>query len=219
MPPLAPLSEARRSLVEQQIFKNHYNTNYTASWYLVRSDVLLDSSGNLQARNPGCPAAIQSTNSTLGPVKLRQIDNGKAPSNTIPLMADGAPVGTLLMTVGSVSAGELVVAAATAGPVLKTTLTAPIFPPGHPKDGPTGWWVVWNREVLQDYRGFGAVHRGGCNVLFADGGVRTIQDVNDDGLLNNGFPGGPLTGYRDDQIDADPVDFMSMYSLNARRPS
>lgn len=41
---------------------------------------------------------------------------------------------------------------------------------------------------LQDTRGWAPVHRGSCNLLMADGSVKSIQDVNGDGYLNPGFP-------------------------------
>lgn len=41
--------------------------------------------------------------------------------------------------------------------------------------------------VLQDYRDFYATHNGGCNLLMADGSVKTIFDLNGDKYLNPGF--------------------------------
>lgn len=40
---------------------------------------------------------------------------------------------------------------------------------------------------LQDYRDFGPVHGGGCNIVFADGSVKVFQDLNGDTFLNPGF--------------------------------
>ena len=86
--------------------------------------------------------------------------------------------------------------------------------PGTPGGGPTGWWAVWNRQVLQDYRGFSPVHGGVANLLFADGSVRPIKDENDDGFLNNGFDA-VAGGFADDRLDLPPTDVMSLYSLDA----
>jgi prepilin-type processing-associated H-X9-DG protein len=41
---------------------------------------------------------------------------------------------------------------------------------------------------LQDYRDFGPVHNGACNILFADGHIEAFKDLNGDGYLNPGFP-------------------------------
>ncbi len=113
-------------------------------------------------------------------------------------------------------AGETTTASFTRGPVLPTTLEPPSFPLGTPRDGPNGWWGVWNRQVRQDYRQFAPLHRGSCNILFADGGVRAITDENDDMLLNNGFPASQVSGFADDTVEAAPQELMSFYSLNTR---
>jgi len=214
---LTPGSETRRQLVECEVYDKSFNTNYTASWYLVRSAPILDESGNLRPAVDGCGMDIQFRNCTTGPLTLNRIDSSKAPASTIPLLGDGAPAGNLLQAIGTSAAGEVVVASFTGGPVLRTTMRAPTFAPGTPREGPSGWWAVWTREVLQDYRQFAPVHRGTCNVLFADGGVRDVVDENGDGLLNNGFPAGGVGGFADDTVEVTPKECMSMYSLNAVR--
>ncbi len=74
---MAPSSEARRQVVEQKVYEQGYNTNYTASWFLVRTEVLLDASGNIRQAKGGCGADIRSPNSTLGPLTLKQIDSAR----------------------------------------------------------------------------------------------------------------------------------------------
>jgi len=181
---LAPGSEKRRQFVEEQVYNKGYNTNYTASWFLTRSAVLLDNSGNLRQSAPGCGVDIRSRNSTLGPLALKNIDAARAPSSTIPLLGDGAPMAPLIQKVGDHEAGEMVVASFTRGPVLTSSLEPPQFSSGTPREGAKGWWAVWNRQVRQDYRLFAPLHRGVCNVLFADGGVRTWNDANGDGAVS-----------------------------------
>jgi prepilin-type N-terminal cleavage/methylation domain-containing protein/prepilin-type processing-associated H-X9-DG protein len=71
-------------------------------------------------------------------------------------------------------------------------------------------------DHLQDYRDFGPVHGGGkgagCNILFADGSVKTFVDVNGDGYLNPGFDISSAnttvaqfqgTGYTDNIVELD----------------
>jgi prepilin-type processing-associated H-X9-DG protein len=216
---LAPGSESRRQLVEKEVYDKTYNTNYTASWFLVRTTPVLDESGNLRPANPSCGADIRSRNCTGGPLTLKCVDGARAPASTIPLLGDGAPAGNLLQPIGPHTAGELVVASYTGGPVLRSTMRPPVFSPGTPREGPTGWWAIWTREVLQDYRQFAAVHRGTCNILFADGGVRDVSDNNGDGLLNNGFPAAAASGFTSDEVEVTAKECMSLYSLNATRLS
>ena len=147
----------------------------------------------------------------------KQIDGARAPSSTIPLLADGVPTDSLPQPIRSHTAGEMVVASFTRGPVLRSTMMPPSFPPGTPREGPAGWWAVWNREVLQDYRQFAPVHRDVCNVLFADGGVRELPDPNKDGLLNNGFPALHGFGFADDGVEVTARQVMSLHSLQAIR--
>lgn len=64
---------------------------------------------------------------------------------------------------------------------------------------------------LQDTRGWAPVHRGSCNLLMADGSVKSIRDTNGDGYLNPGFPVEPgdasydvlnsTVGYTDGQVE------------------
>ncbi|MHB8968925.1 MAG: DUF1559 family PulG-like putative transporter [Pirellulaceae bacterium] len=212
---LLPESEPRRVFVEREVYDKFFNTNYTASWFLVRSGAVLDASGNLKPSNAACGTDIRSRNNTTGPLTLRQIDSARTPASLIPLLGDGAPTGNLLQPIGENAAGDMVVASFTGGPVLRTTLQAPAFAPGTPREGPNGWWVIWNRQVLQDYRQFASVHGGTCNILFADGGVRDVADANEDGFLNNGFPAATGSGFTDDKVEVSAKEFMSRYSLNA----
>ncbi len=214
---LPPSSEARRLHVQEQIYENNYNTNYTASWYLVRTEPVLDASGNFKPTSGACGVSPLLRNCTVGPLTIRTVDGAQTPGSTIPLIADGARLGTLSQAIGPVPAGAGTVVSFTPGPVLKTTMQPPSFPAGTSPTGPDGWWAVWNKGVLQDYRGFAPLHNGICNVLYADGSVRGIEDTNDDGLLNNGFPVNVAFGFTSDDVELPPADFMSLYSLGAKR--
>jgi prepilin-type N-terminal cleavage/methylation domain-containing protein/prepilin-type processing-associated H-X9-DG protein len=65
---------------------------------------------------------------------------------------------------------------------------------------------------LQDTRDMGPSHNGSCNVLFADGSIRTFKDNNGDGYLNPGFVVAGATaaqqakiGYSSDEVELDPA--------------
>jgi competence protein ComGC len=184
---MKPSSESRRMLVEEQILKKHYNTNYTASWLLVRSRPLLDTNGNVVSRKPACSSSLLSRTATAGPLSRAVLDSRNVPASTVPFLGCGTTVGSLQQDLGDYTAGTFVTQSITAGPLLITTAQKPAFTNGSRRDGPSGWWAVWNNQTRQDYRAFAPVHRGTCNVLMADAGVRSFEDANRDGYLNNGF--------------------------------
>ena len=214
--PLAPLTEPRRQLVEAAIYEQFYNTNYTASWFLVRSGVLLDRSGNLKSPGPGCEASLEARGSTFGPLTQARVDSSPVPSSLVPLLGCGLATGTLSQTIGPHETGTPVVKSFTNGPVLDPSMEPPSFPDGTPETGPAGWWAGWNNATLQDYRGFAPVHRGAANLLFADGSARALVDKNDDGLLNNGFSAAASTGFPSDEIEVTEEDLFSRWSLRAK---
>lgn len=84
--------------------------------------------------------------------------------------------------------------------------------------GPNGTGV--NNSYLQDTRDWYTVHGGGpggsCNVLMADGSVRTFYDQQGDGFLNPGFPVAGLTsselagvGYTDGKVELPPGEMFN----------
>jgi prepilin-type processing-associated H-X9-DG protein len=215
---LAAGSEARRAFVEERIYRKGYSTNYTASWFLVRGSVLIDfNTGNPAPSNPACsaPADLANRAYCTGPLKQSVLDSSKAPAMLVPLLGDGALAGPATMTVGDVAAGTMRTKAITGGPRLKANMAVPT--PSAPRNGANGWWAVWNKNVLQDYRDFQPVHRGTAMILFADGSVRPFVDLNDDGLLNNGFPASSGGGFSDDEVEMKSDEIFSLYSVDAYR--
>jgi prepilin-type processing-associated H-X9-DG protein len=87
--------------------------------------------------------------------------------------------------------------------------------PNTTRDGATGWWSKWN-ATRQDYRAFAPVHRGACNILFADGSVRSYLDNNQDGLLNNGFQASTGNGFTSDKIELPDEEFINRWTLKAK---
>lgn len=209
-------SAARVDLITRQLYEQSYNTNYCASWYLARTEAVLDEDGNLKPKDGACSDKITWTNVTFGPLTTSSVDSAQASASSIPLLGDGAVTDKVLShDIGPVRAGEFLVASMTRGPVRKSDMLVPSFAAGTSFDGAGGWWATWSKDVLQDYRRFSPLHAGDANILFADGSVRVAHDQNRDGLLNNGFPAG-MGGYQSDDIELPAAEFMSRFSLRAR---
>lgn len=209
-------SDARRAYVEVGVVQKFFNTNYTASWWLVRGGPRLESDGNLRgfgAMASGC-ADIRSSYSTLGPLTRAQVDTSTTPAYLIPLLGDGQGDAELSHDLGDMAAGTPLVLSMTGGPVLIATPD----PPGNVISFPAGtsksvWWAAWKNYTLQDYRQFGTSHRKSANLLFADGSVRSFTDRNNDGFLNNGF--GTAGGYTTNEVELPADEAYSYYSLDA----
>jgi hypothetical protein len=91
----------RQIAIEQHILDLGYNTNYSASWYLVRGELKLtvwtekDYLGKitrleLHAVQPGF-AKWQGLACTRGPLRRDDVEKSKIPSGQIPLLGDAAP--------------------------------------------------------------------------------------------------------------------------------
>jgi prepilin-type N-terminal cleavage/methylation domain-containing protein/prepilin-type processing-associated H-X9-DG protein len=206
----------REDLVTNQILGQNYNTNYTPSWYLVRSGVALDSSGNYVFSPASCSSreignSVTSRNSTFGPLLQSRVDASAVPQSIFPLLGcGGAASATLATSLGNQIAGAKLSVSFTGGPVYNgaamtnpPTVMQPL-PSGNPPS-------TWHNLTLQDYRGFGPVHRGMCNVLFVDGHVDTLLDRNNDGMINNGFPAG--NGFTSSDVEADSSQLYSHWSV------
>ncbi|MEM9187046.1 MAG: DUF1559 domain-containing protein [Planctomycetota bacterium] len=209
--PATSMPYTRAEQIAKDVLEKNFNTNYVASWLLVRSRPRLDSDGNLLKCKTSGDASLKLRESTAGPLSLAMLDSAKVPSNTVPLLGDGAVYGQLNEAIGELRAVEPTVGLMTRGPVKKSDLQPPSFPAGTDRGGASGWWKTWSSDVLQDYRGFSPVHRNLVNVLMADGGVRSFTDTNKDGQLNNGFPAG--NGFGDDTVELSETDCFSKAAL------
>ena len=235
---LSPLSGARVGLINQEMIEKGFNTNYAASWFLARSEVSLDSSGNLLPKRPGQnDQDIASLNVTTGPLTERQLDGGKAPSSTVPFLCDTGVAGVLSAPLGdSLREGSFFGTSIVGGPIGNRRLVdtnadgqpdannshflkTPAFPNGTPRSGSKGWLKTWRHDTRQDYRAMAPVHAGVVNVLMADGSVQQLNDQNGDGYINNGFDGsdnassGDSVYWTDSKVEAKRLDLASFYSL------
>ncbi len=206
---LSPGSEPRRVLIESEIYAEHFNTNYAASWWLVRTGLLLDGSGNIGSSKPGCLPNRLARHSSFGPLSPARADTASVSSCFIPLLGCGAAGQPLSMPIGPIPAGALTARSFTVGPAANPGMDAPHFETGTPQNV---WWAQW-QNTIQDYRGFAPVHRGMCNLLFADGSVRSFADANEDGLLNNGFTPTAENGFADGEYELPKEEVMSAWRL------
>lgn len=171
-------SAERGEFVDNWLLKKNFNTNYVASWYLTRTGLRLQSTGSpgsstyalaLAPVDTSCSTDFRSKNVCLGPLKDNFSDRSPFGLAQVPLIADAAWAGATNATVGEIQAGSFTAVSMTAGPDVTLGSSAPT-------------WTTWANS-RQDFSGFGAAHNGSCNVLFADGSVRSFEDANGDGAF------------------------------------
>lgn len=226
--PSVAASAARDELVKQAI-EAGFNTNYSSSWHMVRSGVLLDpATGGVLAND------CKDFPFSQGPLRLAQMETADVPSSNIALLADAAPG----------DADEAILATASGLP-LNADLRDGARLGESFNDGPA-WWdgdnvvlmdkggldgfpasdyiprtypsegdVVSDQTVyssgaatapgslliLQDTRDFYAVHRNNANVLMGDGSVKLLRDTNGDNYFNPGFAAATGTAASDGYTD------------------
>ena len=221
-------SAPRVQVIENLILNKGYNSNYSASWWLVRSGVKLGANGNLidpRVVYPGCTTAPSNKEraSTTGPLTRRLLDNASVSSSLVPLIGDTAEgdvrEAVLSNAVGEFEAGERLGEAFSDGPVLLvdgtygTAFNPPVFPSNTVY---ATYWAVWNKQTLQDYRDLSPVHgslKKTCNMLMGDGSVRSFIDEDNDGFLNNGFPASATSGFKSATLELPEKDIFNGYTL------
>ncbi len=202
---------ARHAIVTKKMIEEGYNTNYAATWFMLRTEFELDGNGNPARIGNGCADDDpRGRNVTRGPLTTKYLDSTKVPLSSIPLLADATPVGYLSGQVGEIPSGSPYATSMVGGPIGNTLqidtdgdlipdtpnpnyLKTPSFPSGTPRNGPAGWAKQLQFYTRQDYRGIMPTHAGVANCLMADGSVKSLVDVNGDQYINNGFepPAGP----------------------------
>ncbi len=228
----------RNNQTLQQVVLEGYNTNYATSWHLVRSAPVFQGSGGL-AQTVGSLKDWYSTSGIQlcrGPLTLRQMDAGDVPASALPLIGcasqgdavqdpssglesgDGILEETIDATLGLV-AGAPLCESFNDGPSRSNGTNAILLIPGgtalqalrlangasYPRKGEPGI----PDQVLQDTRDWYAWHTKSVNLVFADGSVRSVEDVNGDGYINPGFvvdgsATAASTGYLSSETEVNP---------------
>jgi prepilin-type N-terminal cleavage/methylation domain-containing protein/prepilin-type processing-associated H-X9-DG protein len=115
-----PDSEDRARLIDQYVLQQGYNTNYAASWFLLRTEFVLDENGNPQLTDPRCESTPGSgvdsagrlltdprgRHVTRGPLTTSYLSSANAPQSTVPLLCDASPTRILTRQVGELSGGS-----------------------------------------------------------------------------------------------------------------
>lgn len=229
----APGSADRAKLIQTKLIENGYNTNYAASWFMVRTGFELDGNGNPSIRTAGCTQTDpRGKNLTRGPLTTRFLDGSRAPASTVPLLVDATASGILTSSVTEeLPGGTAYVTPIVGRPIGSRAqidldgdgtddapspyfLKTPVFPPGTRRTGVSGWKKQLDFFVLQDYRGIMPLHLGVANCLMADGSVQQLYDTNGDQFINNGFDVPKSeTIWTSDKVEADKLKLASYFSL------
>ena len=181
----------------------------------------------------------------IGPATLPLLENSPIPSSNIPFLGCASPgdqnEAVLTESIpGFMVAGERLAESFNDGPAYWNGTDMDLLPSGtiiSPADATTtacaycddvlptssaaGFAGADGKLWMQDTRDWYALHGGGgkgsCNLLMADGSVKTVFDVNGDGYLNPGFAatGGDLAadGYTDATVELEPFDVYSGPSI------
>ena len=231
------------------------NTNYATSWHLVRTapvfaDGQVTKAGGLKDWYSSAGVKL-----CVGPLTLRALDTGDVPASSMPMIGcasqgdvdagtgagDGILVNTVSEDLGLVSGVPLCesfndgpanclstdadIVQLIADGTSRAALEAPAA--GYPTLGQTGVQDV----VLQDTRDWFAWHSKTVNIVFADGSVRAIEDINGDGFINPGFGVTPdtagdgsgatfaKTGYTSPETEVNPWEMFPGVLLKGSFPT
>ena len=160
---------------------------------------------------------LKESTQSLGPLTQRMIDSGNVPASNIPMLGDAAPgdadeaICDFTAPQTDVTKGSRLGETFNDGPAFWNGTGLELLGNGVEalncvnKSLPALGEIVTATSqtkfvgtdstgadatnlILQDTRDWGAVHRGGLNLLMADGSVKSVQDTNGDNFLNPGFP-------------------------------
>jgi len=192
-----------------------YNTNYATSYFLTLTGPKLESDGANGVRwSLAGSGRLKSLAGSRGPLSRRIVETSYHPGSVIPFLFDSnvgdSSEAFLRNDLGKYGrAGERTCESFNDGPSQNTIditnfqdwtdlstvqvvtvagglTTYSLYRDEQPPPGVAP--ITGNAAShLQDYRDMAPVHGGQCNVLFADGSIRSFKDLNGDGYLNPGF--------------------------------
>ena len=82
----------RADLITRLILEKGYNSNYAASWFLVRGGVKFEPGVTpLQSKVETGSYSFKGIRMTLGPITRKMTDNSRVPTSIIPFLGDSAP--------------------------------------------------------------------------------------------------------------------------------
>jgi len=237
----------------QEVVLAGYNTNYATSWHLVRSAPVLQGTGGAATTIGGLKDWYSTSGVQLcrGPLTLRQMDAGDVPATALPLIGcaaqgdatqdpssglesgDGILEETIDAPLGLV-AGAALCESFNDGPSTSNgtnrirTIAAgasvaslrPAAGTTYPRKGEPGV----EGQTLQDTRDWYAWHSKSVNLVFADGSVRSVEDVNGDGFVNPGFVVDSSatfasTGYLSSEVEVNPWEMFPGVFLKGSFPT
>jgi len=204
-----------------------YNTNYASSWHMVRAEPIFVDGGTVGGLKDWW--SRDGVQLCLGPLTLRQMDAGDVPAPAIPLLgcatqgdvnqSSGLGDGILQQNISAelgLVFGSPLAESFNDGPSFSNGTNAILLVSGgaqrtsflnqrYPAKGD----LPVAGQVLQDTRDWFAYHNGNVNLVFADGSVRSIEDVNKDGYINPGFvvdgsATAVQTGYLASEVEVNP---------------
>ena len=121
---MPPNSAERGATIESKMIDQGYNTNFAASWYLVRTQLKLNDQGGVSPASEAWVTAdatsgldARGTNVTRGPLSTKMLDSAKASSSSVPLLCDATVVGFLSADVGAIPAGAFYTTTTVGSPI------------------------------------------------------------------------------------------------------
>jgi prepilin-type processing-associated H-X9-DG protein len=232
---LGAYGDSRAEFVAANFMDKGYNTNYVASWFLVRGSVKVTYNAGFETvyqTGPDGKADYKGLRNVTGPLTRRMVMNSLVPSSNIPLLGCGAPgdpseavAGSTIKSANSnkeyVTAGQRLTESFNDGPSQLNgasdkvlLLAAATNMDGQIAKEMKGEWdtLPW----MQDTRDWWAIHAGECNILMADGSVRSFKDNNNDKYLNPGFAIATsatgdysASGYAAGKAELNPIEIFS----------